>query len=189
MSIGGPCEFCGRPKDYALGEDGCQCSLEVTLGASKPAPEPEVVDYKAEYESLKSVADNLCKAAGVTLAQLPAWVLARAYPQDDGGKTPGPAWVSIRERLPEEGRPVLIYVPTADEEKPLMMVCIRWKRNWVPLAYGWQPHITHWMPLPDGPNAKVKKKACPRCKGEKMIPIAPGCDALCPDCYGEEVLL
>lgn len=60
-----------------------------------------------------------------------------------------PKWISVEERLPEEGETVLCYY-----ESDLMGVCTRLHEIWED-SYGyWESDdaITHWMPLPEPPK-------------------------------------
>lgn len=60
-----------------------------------------------------------------------------------------PKWISVKDRLPEEGETVLCYY-----ESDLIGVCTRLHKIWED-SYGyWESDdaITHWMPLPEPPN-------------------------------------
>lgn len=60
-----------------------------------------------------------------------------------------PKWISVEDRLPEEGETVLCYY-----ESDLMGVCTRLHEIWED-SYGyWESDdaITHWMPMPEPPK-------------------------------------
>lgn len=60
-----------------------------------------------------------------------------------------PKWISVKDRLPEEGETVLCYY-----ESDLMGVCTRLHEIWED-SYGyWESDdaITHWMPIPEPPK-------------------------------------
>lgn len=60
-----------------------------------------------------------------------------------------PKWISVKDRLPEEGETVLCYY-----ESDLMGVCTRLHEIWED-SYGyWESDdaITHWMPMPEPPK-------------------------------------
>jgi hypothetical protein len=67
-------------------------------------------------------------------------------------------WIKCAERMPDKGRPVLVFGKERENEKALVWL-MQWTRDNVWLSPGnyWdeiQPSlITHWQPLPEPPNA------------------------------------
>ena len=55
-----------------------------------------------------------------------------------------PAWVPVTERLPEHGQEVIVY--TGNILKPIVMAYTFWNPK-----YDTWAHVTHWMPMPEGP--------------------------------------
>ncbi len=64
------------------------------------------------------------------------------------------AWVSVKERLPKEGM-ALIYAASSDPQSPLIMTA--WwneeRQRWDLINEYWGKAVTHWMELPDPPEA------------------------------------
>lgn len=64
-------------------------------------------------------------------------------------------WISVKDRMPDKDGMVLIYAPSADEDKPL--ICCAWYDpsgfGWSLIVGAWGEAITHWMPLPEPPKA------------------------------------
>lgn len=64
-----------------------------------------------------------------------------------------PEWISIKDRLPDDSREVLIH--NAEYREPLMI--IGWYshdfKSWVSYDVD-NLEVTHWMPLPEPPKAK-----------------------------------
>jgi len=68
-------------------------------------------------------------------------------------------WTSVKDRLPDKDAPYLVFIPTADDSKPLTLIA--W---YDPKGYGWSGiveywvcAITHWMELPDWPEDYKKE--------------------------------
>jgi len=63
-------------------------------------------------------------------------------------------WISIKDRLPDKDAPYLVFIPTADETKPLIQIAWHDPREygWSNIATYWIDAITHWMELPDWPK-------------------------------------
>jgi hypothetical protein len=69
-------------------------------------------------------------------------------------------WISVKERMPEEGKRVLVYRP----DLKVVLICEYYKvsQNWRDCGewHGdddYDFHIqygTHWMPLPEPPEGK-----------------------------------
>ena len=60
-------------------------------------------------------------------------------------------WIPVSERVPEEDGAVLGCLPSADPDKPLLMVV------WYDPSFGWSLfpkgwRVSHWMPLPEPPK-------------------------------------
>ncbi len=58
-------------------------------------------------------------------------------------------WISVKDRVPEEGERVLVYNPTCSE-KHRVDIEYRFDRNFWE-SDGVYSYITHWMPLPEPP--------------------------------------
>lgn len=54
-------------------------------------------------------------------------------------------WIPVTERLPEYGQEVIVY--TGNILKPIVMAYTFWK-----VDYDTWLHVTHWMPMPEGPE-------------------------------------
>lgn len=62
-----------------------------------------------------------------------------------GARDTGPKWISVKDRLPEHGQEVIIY--TGNILKPTVLSYQFWNPK-----YDTWTHVTHWMPLPEGPS-------------------------------------
>ena len=73
-----------------------------------------------------------------------------------------PKWISVDERLPSDGKRVLVYAEARGEE-PVMIVTYYshniynsgmadWHEPWVGFFTAFDYNVTHWMPLPDAPE-------------------------------------
>ncbi len=64
-------------------------------------------------------------------------------------------WISVKDRLPEDTKSVLAWVPN---NQCNYMVTLRPNGDWSSwqgdYQYWWCNEITHWMPLPEPPEAK-----------------------------------
>ena len=71
-------------------------------------------------------------------------------------------WISVKERLPEYGTPVLAfdrYESVRTKGKCIQVTRLKkWDKDWKPTRYGnscdciREPRYTHWMPLPEAPH-------------------------------------
>ena len=72
--------------------------------------------------------------------------------------SPFGCWVPISERLPDKDALYIVHAPSADPERPLIHVA--WYEpdgyGWSFLPKVWTDAITHWMPMPDAPNAPTQ---------------------------------
>lgn len=62
-------------------------------------------------------------------------------------------WISVKERLPEDGGSVLVYSPVGGVAEG---VYSKNYKKWV--QYRWsvfEPKVTHWMPMPEPPKEGV----------------------------------
>lgn len=59
-----------------------------------------------------------------------------------------PKWISVNERLPEEDKDVLIYVPSKNGDSAHWVRDYHINGKWI--IHGYEP--THWMPLPEPPS-------------------------------------
>lgn len=55
-------------------------------------------------------------------------------------------WISVDERLPEEGQSCLFYYGTIDGE-PEMEAGFWEAAAHFPVGYSWECHFTHWKPI------------------------------------------
>lgn len=62
---------------------------------------------------------------------------------------PADKWIPVSERFPEQGQEVIIY--TGNILKPTVMAYQFWNPK-----YDTWTHVTHWMPMPDGPEEDKK---------------------------------
>ena len=83
-------------------------------------------------------------------------------------------WISIKDELPAAGVWVLTYTQQEDINGcPCRILDISGH-----VKGHFPSSVTHWMPLPDAPTAKVKKKRIPSCDACDFM------NALCG--YGKE---
>ena len=64
------------------------------------------------------------------------------------GRKDGQAWISVKDRLPEVGERVLIYVPATDGDCDHWIADFQMQGKWQMFGY----NATHWMPLPESPK-------------------------------------
>jgi hypothetical protein len=57
-------------------------------------------------------------------------------------------WISVKDRLPEVGERVLIYVPATDGDCDHWIADFQMQGKWQMFGY----NATHWMPLPKPPE-------------------------------------
>ena len=65
---------------------------------------------------------------------------------------PAPQWVSVKDRLPEEQKEVLIYLPEYDsvEMASLFTIPSMNLREWAQNEYAYMlDEVSYWMPLPE----------------------------------------
>lgn len=70
-------------------------------------------------------------------------------------ESPGPGWISVKDRLPNPGEFVLIYTAHDPDcsEFTQFEVASHNKYGWVAQGdYNPIPEVTHWMPLPEPPE-------------------------------------
>lgn len=57
-------------------------------------------------------------------------------------------WINVKDRLPEEGQLVLVYMPAIDFH---IDIDERYSDRWSRYNY---VDVTHWMPLPEPPKGE-----------------------------------
>lgn len=75
-----------------------------------------------------------------------------SLPQEEQG------WVSVEDRLPEIGEPVLVYAPTEEDKIQVDHRCKTghesgWSWDWCMNTETFEHTVTHWQPLPAPPTA------------------------------------
>jgi len=68
------------------------------------------------------------------------------------GKTPGVTvqeWVSVKDRLPEEWKTVLVFIPSIDAIIPAKLRGGSWYATWDTTRL---EYVSCWMPMPEKPN-------------------------------------
>ena len=60
-------------------------------------------------------------------------------------------WVSVKDRLPEDGQEVFAYCSEADSFEMLVLRCLS-ENMWINRALDIYENVTHWMPLPLPPK-------------------------------------
>ena len=60
-------------------------------------------------------------------------------------------WVSVKDRLPEDGQEVFAYCSEADSFEMLVLRCLS-ENMWINRALDIYENVTHWMPLPEPPK-------------------------------------
>lgn len=62
-------------------------------------------------------------------------------------------WTKTSERVPEEGKPVLVYIPAVGGHGASMKVLmLNDSHLWVDTTAFYYPEKTFWMPLPEAPK-------------------------------------
>lgn len=72
---------------------------------------------------------------------------------------PSPQWISVKDRLPEEQKEVLIYLPEYDsvEMASLFTIPSMNLREWVQNEDAYMlDEVSYWMPLPEPPKEVMK---------------------------------
>ena len=60
-------------------------------------------------------------------------------------------WISVKDRLPEDGQEVFAYCSEADSFEMLVLRCLS-ENMWINRALDIYENVTHWMPLPTPPK-------------------------------------
>jgi len=60
-------------------------------------------------------------------------------------------WISVNDRLPEEGKTVITYSDPYIRTAEILFVDKNGNLNWLDGAVCFD-RVTHWMPLPDAPK-------------------------------------
>ena len=73
-------------------------------------------------------------------------------------------WTSVKDSLPDRDAPYIVFIPTADDAKPLILIA--WydpnyhgynEHGWTGTYGHWIDAITHWMELPGWPEDYKKE--------------------------------
>lgn len=59
-------------------------------------------------------------------------------------------WISVKDKLPEDGQEVFAYCSEADSFDMLVLRCLS-ENIWINRALDIYENVTHWMPLPTPP--------------------------------------
>ena len=87
-------------------------------------------------------------------------------------------WISVKDRLPEEQKEVLIYLPEYDsvEVAALFTIPSMNLREWAQNEDAYMLNeVSHWMPLPEPPKERYKCRyaddngVCSKCSGNGEI--------------------
>lgn len=60
-------------------------------------------------------------------------------------------WISVKERLPEEGKEVLVYIPKYIQQYFIAFLSLK-NSEWSNRYCANMEEITHWQPLPSRPE-------------------------------------
>ena len=78
-------------------------------------------------------------------------------------------WISVKERLPPEGKVVMIGHTDGDMKFSGFLSCGQWYRyvgKWIPESDRHHLEVktpTHWLPIPDLPKPELPLPRCPVC--------------------------
>ena len=63
-------------------------------------------------------------------------------------------WISVEEKLPEVGKPVLVWDsrPKLGRLRRVVARVVGFKRLWLTCPGDWSIRPTHWAELPEGPG-------------------------------------
>lgn len=63
-------------------------------------------------------------------------------------------WITVKDRLPETNRTVLVYMPELFNNIRTAFYARYWSENDEDWHEGWSTNmtVTHWMPLPEPPE-------------------------------------
>ena len=71
-----------------------------------------------------------------------------------------PRWIPMTERLPEEGKFVLVYGDLYPNKHDGSVIAVSKRMDWnYWQGFGRERNITHWMPLPSAPEPP-KEETC-----------------------------
>jgi len=67
-------------------------------------------------------------------------------------------WISVKDRLPEDGEPILIVVNDLKSEPVQADVCYYdGDEAWLDSGYNFGSDVIYWMPLPEPPEQEGEK--------------------------------
>jgi len=67
-------------------------------------------------------------------------------------------WISVKDRLPEIGDWVLVFTKVKDQSLIEIALLGMFEGFFNPqLGIGTMKNVTHWMPLPDGPDEDINE--------------------------------
>ena len=120
---------CGYPgdvhycRDCVFANDGGTCHRKKLL----PAAADAIEELQGKAKVLEKVADKWCEAV--------------------------PKWIPVTERLPEEGKFVLVYGDLYPNKHDGGVIAVSKRMDWnYWQGFGRERNITHWMPLPEPPK-------------------------------------
>lgn len=65
-------------------------------------------------------------------------------------------WISVKDRLPEDGQEILIYVTVPGNMPIQVATCIDGDGElWLDSGYSFGDDVTHWMELPEPPKVNA----------------------------------
>lgn len=67
-------------------------------------------------------------------------------------------WISVKDRLPEEGLSVWVFIKAGDS--PYILVSKQWQNGDVWTDVDSYDEATHWMPLPNAPDKDAHFEGC-----------------------------
>ena len=126
-----------------------------TFAASATAPPSDPVAWhereKADFEAWWASRGDHKFGEPAHLAAGAAWFARASSPSSEI-----PAWISVKDRLPDDGVPVLVYPgwAAAGNDASIEEYCAEHGCFLMEIEDG--RRVTHWQPLPAAPDSRVK---------------------------------